>query len=207
MNQETIFAQWFPLLKKYWLPLILGSLGLILFAYGLIALFGSIGNSQKITFSSDSTQTASTQSIASQIQVDVEGAVISPGVYKLSLNSIIQDALVAAGGLSSDADRDWVAKNLNLAAKLADGAKVYIPKLGAETVLGSESLGAIGQSSALININTASAQDLDSLPGVGPATATKIINGRPYSDLNQLLDSKTVSQKVFDEIKDKISIY
>ena len=184
--------------------------GLIFFAYGLIALLGSINKPQDITFKSGSAANpaANSNSISqNQIQVDIEGAVISPGVYKLSQNSIIKDALVAAQGLSAEADRDWVAKNLNLAAKLTDGAKVYIPKVGEVSISSNQIPNSTDQTSSLININTASASDLDSLPGVGPATVTKIVNGRPYSDINQLLDKKAVSSKVFDEIKDKITVY
>jgi competence protein ComEA len=207
MDFEAILAQWVPLLKKYWLPIVLGFCGLIFFAYGLIALLGSFSKSQDITLKSASAPSNSNSTSQNLIQVDVEGAIVSPGVYKLASTSIIKDALVAAKGLSADADRDWVAKGLNLAAKLSDGAKIYIPRIGETVNSNQQSLSSNLQSSNLININTASSQDLDSLPGVGPATATKIINARPYSNINELLDKKVVSSKVFDQIKDKISIY
>jgi len=210
MDFEAIFAQWLPLLKKYWLPIALGFCGLIFFAYGLIALLGSFSKPQDISFKSGATEnsTSSASKPQNSIQVDIEGAVVAPGVYKLATNSIIQDVLVSSRGLSADADRAWVAKNLNLAAKLYDGAKVYIPKAG-ETAIpaaNSDSQVSIG-SQSFININTASSASLDSLPGVGPATVTKIINGRPYSNTNELLDKKVVSGKIFDEIKDKITVY
>lgn len=112
--------------------------------------------------------------------------------------------MIAAGGLSARADREWVAKNLNLAMKLTDGAKVYVPAFG-------ENAGAPGSSEALvsgtININTGSASELDGLPGVGPVTAQKIIDNRPYSSVQDLLSKKAVNQKVFDNIKDKISVF
>jgi competence protein ComEA len=179
MDFEAIFAQWLPLLKKYWLPLLLGFAGLLLFIYGIIAVLGSLSKPQEVTFKSESASNSSSINSTPQnlIQVDIEGSVVSPGVYKVANNSIIKEALVAAGGLSADADRAWVAKNLNLAAKLFDGAKVYIPKTG-ETlapVADSSDQGSLG-SQTLININTASSDSLDSLPGVGPATVTKITN-------------------------------
>jgi len=68
---------------------------------------------------------------------------------------------------------------------------------------GTSSVSAIG----LININTASSEDLDSLPGVGPVTADKIINGRPYQTINDLIDRKILTNKVFSQIKDKISAF
>jgi competence protein ComEA len=210
MDFEAIFAQWLPLLKKYWLPLLLGFAGLLLFIVGIIAVLGSMSKASDITFKSGSASNTSILSSTPQnsIQVDIEGSVVTPGVYKVANNSIIKEALVAAGGLSVDADRSWVAKNLNLAAKLFDGAKVYIPKTG-ETVApvaDSSDQSAIN-SQALININIASSDSLDALPGVGPATVAKITNGRPYTNINELIDKKVVSAKVFDEIKDKISVY
>jgi competence protein ComEA len=211
MDFEAIFARWLPLLKKYWLPLVLGFAGLLFFIYGLISILGSFSKPQDVTFKSGSvaTQANAGSSVSrSLIQVDIEGAVVAPGVYKLPANSIIKDALVSSQGLSADADRTWVAKNLNLATKLYDGAKVYIPKAGETVAPVADSGGQASISSqSLININIASSDSLDSLPGVGPATITKIVNGRPYQNINELLDKKVVSSKVFDEIKDKISIY
>jgi competence protein ComEA len=210
MDFEAIFAQWLPLLKKYWLPLLLGFAGLLFFIYGLAALLGSFSKPQEVSFKSASSSTQTDVNLPPQnaIQIDIEGAVVAPGVYKLAASSIIQDALMSAQGLAADADRDWVAKNLNLAAKLSDGAKVYVPQVG-EAVTQTADAGTQGvvDSQSLININTASSDSLDSLPGVGPATVAKITNGRPYTNINDLLDKKVVSAKVFDEIKDKISVY
>ena len=136
---------------------------------------------------------------------------MAPGVYKLADNSIVQDALVISKGLAGDADRAWIAKNLNLAAKLTDGAKIYIPAVGEEATQSTNSTdqtkSAVGSTTNLININNADSNALDSLPGVGPATITKIVNGRPYQNINDLLDKKIVSSKVFGEIKDKITVY
>ena len=204
MNVESLPTQYWPLLKKYWLPLALFSVGMIFFIYGLISFLGSASKPQVVTFKSDSTAVSSPK-IQDLIQIDIEGAVVSPGVYKLSQDSIIKDALVSSGGLSSDADRDYISKNINLAGKLYDGAKIYIPKVGENPIAAQTSVSTDQQN--LINVNTASADALDALPGVGPATAEKIINGRPYAKPNDLLDKKVVSAKVFSQIKDKISIY
>lgn len=210
MDVESIIAQYAPILKKYWLPIALFLLALIFFIYGLISFFGLASKQQDITFQkTDSTSTSvKTEAInQSSILVDVEGSVVTPGVYKLTQNSIIQDALVSSGGLSSNADRDFVSKNINLAAKLYDGAKIYIPKVGEVSVQNSQSSDSGGSTQSLINVNTASSDSLDSLPGVGPATVAKIVSGRPYTKPQDLLDKKVVSSKVFDQIKDKISVY
>ena len=136
-----------------------------------------------------------------EVVVHVDGAVVSPGVYKLPGGSRVNDAISAAGGMTDEADRS----KINLAAKIADGSKVYIPKLGEQldsSVVGSS---IAGQSvSALININTASESELDKLPQVGPVTAQKIVAARPYSSLEDLLSIKVVSKSVFAKIKDLI---
>lgn len=173
---------------------------MMFFAYGLIGLFASGRSaSEDIVF-----ETSSEKNLMEErtILIDVEGAVVKPGLYKLPLNSRIQDGLVAAGGLSLSADRSYVSKNLNLAIMLIDGAKIYIPILG-EAV---ESSGVLSASSQ-VNINTSSQSQLEELPGIGPATALKIINGRPYSSIEELSSKKIVGSKVFDQIKDKISVY
>jgi competence protein ComEA len=207
METEEIVARLLPMAKKYWLPLLLASLGLILFGYGLISLFINKQQSQD-SFSQGLSQPSVASVTPTLITVDVEGSVVSPGVYKLSEGAIIQDALIAAKGLSEDADREQVSKNINLAQKLTDSQKIYVPKIG-ETVsqIQQQALGAQPslQTTGLININTASAVDLDSLPGIGPVTAGKIINGRPYANINDLLSKKIVTSKVFGEIKDKIA--
>ncbi|HYM65593.1 MAG TPA: helix-hairpin-helix domain-containing protein, partial [Candidatus Sulfotelmatobacter sp.] len=117
---------------------------------------------------------------------------------------------ISAQGLSEDADRDYISKNINLAQKLSDGAKIYIPKIGEVVSLNQNSesnvLGVQAQTS-LININSATSESLDSLPGVGPVTAQKIINSRPYATIDELLSKKIVSNSVFTKIKDKITVF
>lgn len=192
-------------LKKHWLPSLLALLGLIFFVYGLIALLSQNQSSGDIKFETNSKPPS--KDVESLITVDIEGEVANPGVYRLKQGSIIQDGLVAAGGLSAQADRDLVSKNINLAIKLTNGQKIYIPKVGGSTlpsVFGSSTQTTI---TGLININVASESELDTLSGIGPVTAGKIINNRPYSTIEELTSKKVVSQKVFDQIKDKITAY
>jgi competence protein ComEA len=113
--------------------------------------------------------------------------------------------LVAAGGLSLEADRNWVTQTLNLAAKVKDGDKIYIPFVGgsgqSQEPTGSDPAG------KKININKASLSELDTLSGVGPVTAQKIIDNRPYAAVADIITKKVVSQKVYDTIKEQISVY
>jgi competence protein ComEA len=205
MDTQGFIFKYLPLIKKNWLPLSLGILGMIFFTYGLIGL----SSSDKVSSEDIVFETSKQNLQAKIILADIEGAVVKPGMYKLAENSRIQDGLVAAGGLSAQADREYIAKNLNLATKLSDGAKIYVPLIGEAVNSGSvpntSSEGvAVG---TLTNINTSSESQLDSLPGIGPVTAQKIIVGRPYSSTDELLSKKIVSSKVFDQIKGKITIY
>jgi competence protein ComEA len=207
MDVSELVLKYLPLVKKHWLPLSLGILGLILFVYGLIGLFSTNKRSESLISEANSPTQQPVE--IKTILVDIEGAVEKPGLFKLPQESRIQDSLVAAGGLSAQADRDYISKNINLATKLTDGAKIYLPFLGEAvnnaTVPNTSSEGiAVG---ALININTASESQLDSLSGIGPVTAQKIITGRPYSSIDELLSKKIAGAKVFEQIKGKISVY
>ncbi len=210
MDFHEILKKYLPFLQQYWIPLSLGFFGLIFFAYGLIALMDKPKPEDSgLIFESANSDTASSGAPLSgaKIMVDVEGGVIKPGVYSLAASARAQDALIAAGGLSNDADRSWVEKNLNLAAKLIDGQKIYVPKFGENKTSLSASSQDIAANSNGININSANLQILDSLPGVGPATAQKIVSGRPYGAIEELLSKKIVTEKVFGQIKDKITVF
>jgi competence protein ComEA len=141
------------------------------------------------------------------VTVDVEGEVMYPGVYKLKRTDKVQEALVAAGGLSSKADRDWVAKNLNRAESLSEGLKIYIPKAG--EVLGTETA-VLASKNQLININTATTEELEELPGIGPAMAGRIIEYRKtnqgYKDINELKMVSGIGDKLYEKIKNLVEI-
>lgn len=96
--------------------------------------------------------------------VDVEGAVVKPGVYSINLDARVKDTLIAASGLGNDADRDWVTKNLDIVAKVSDDSKIYIPRFG-ESVQATVLNSGIVRSAGAITVNSAGAQELDNLPG------------------------------------------
>ena len=144
-----------------------------------------------------------------EIWVDVSGAVVAPGVYKLAEGARIKDALVAAGGISSTADRTIVAKEVNLAAVVTDGQKIYIrEKLNGPRIGSGVTGGEAGATTAdKINLNTASLSELDSLWGVGEVRAGEIVKNRPYAKVEELLTKKIVTKSVFEKIKDQIVVY
>ncbi|HEX8965607.1 MAG TPA: ComEA family DNA-binding protein [Patescibacteria group bacterium] len=141
------------------------------------------------------------------IIVDVEGAVFKSGAYTIPENSRVQDALIAAGGISVDADQKYFEQKINLAAKLVDGAKIYIPRTGESILDSGAETATVGQQQTPININTASLAVLDSLPGIGQTLAQRIIDSRPYQAIEDLVTKKVLGQKVFDKIKDQLSVY
>lgn len=206
MEFEELSSKFIVFIKKYWLPLCLGILGLIFILYGLISLL-SEKQINRLEFSQNASQNNLASKSAVLIAIDIEGAIEAPGVYMLNQGSLLKDALVAAKGLSKLADREYVSKNINLASKLSDGQKIYIPKIGEDMTTSKNLSPNTSSAGSLININTASAKDLDSLPGVGPVTAEKIIQARPFITIDELVSKKIVSSKVFEEIKDLISAY
>jgi len=129
MDQEKLIS----FSKGNILALIIAGIGIVLVFLGLIQIFQNSSKNSGLVFEEDKEETSS------EIVVDIQGAVIKPGVYTLKSNSRMVDVLSKAGGLSEDADRDWVEKNLNLAKKAQDGVKIYIPRVG-EEILSNSSL-------------------------------------------------------------------
>lgn len=199
-----------PIWSVYKIPLIFGAASIILIGLAISLLVKSTQTSRPIEFSSEINE-ATIAGAMTGIVVDVAGAVTHPGVYELNRGARVEEALIAAGGLSKSADTDWVAKNLNRAMKVNDGVKIYIPEVG--EVETSHILGSVvatsetsSQNGSVISINNANQSELESLPGVGPVTAQKIINNRPYTSLDQLVSKKAVGQSLYDKIKSQLSL-
>jgi competence protein ComEA len=135
-----------------------------------------------------------------EILVDIQGAVNKPGVYKMPMGSRVEDLLNASGGVAEGADTKWVEINLNRAKKVSDGEKIYIPKFNDKSQM-------TNVKSNLIDINGATQVELEAIAGIGPATATKIITGRPYQELTDLVSRKIISAKLYTQIKDLLSVW
>ena len=144
------------------------------------------------------------------VVVDVGGAVIEPGVVELDAGSRVADAIEAAGGLAIDAD----CTTLNQAQLLQDGQKVYVPKEGeidASGALVDSSTQEVGQAATtFVNINTATLEELDALPGVGPATAQAIIDDReangPFASEEDIMRVSGIGEKKYEKLKGSICI-
>ncbi|HYZ97378.1 MAG TPA: ComEA family DNA-binding protein [Acidimicrobiales bacterium] len=146
---------------------------------------------------------------ATEVVVHVAGAVSSPGVQRLPPGSRVIDGLEAAGGALPDADLARV----NLAAPLADGQQVYVPKPGEQPpeVVGAGPSGGPGAGpGALVNVNTATAEQLETLPGVGPATAAAIIAHRdangPFASPDELIDVRGIGEAKLEQLRDLVAV-
>ena len=178
--------------------------GLILISLGFFFFRNvDIPSSTKIEVLNASSES---KDIPSELVVEISGAIERPGVYKLTQGLRIDDLLVVSGGLSVFCDKDWVDKNINRAAKLFDGQKLYIPKVG-DDLTTSPILSGGGDIGGSIGINSSDLKELDKLPGIGPVYAQKIIDHRPYSNTNELVSKGILSQSIYDKIKDLVTLY
>ncbi|MDY5287015.1 MAG: helix-hairpin-helix domain-containing protein [Lentihominibacter sp.] len=156
--------------------------------------------------------TVSTEETAAMIYVDVGGEVKDPSVVELPDGSRVTDAITAAGGLTEQADLT----DINRAAFVSDGEKIYIPSQVSELEDDGLSVGEGGgggtakSSDGRININTADSTQLQELTGVGPATAEKIIdyrkqNGR-FQSIEDIKNVSGIGDKTYEKLKDHIKV-
>lgn len=209
MNSESNLDD---LLSRLKVPIIVGIVGLVLLVGGIISsgiipktFMKSSKQLSPLTSASEVSSVKKTQ----DIKVDVSGAVASPGVYLLPIDARIEDALKVAGGITKSADPVFLSKTINLAQKVVDGMKIYVPSAGDILQSGSPSVpnASTPDQQILININTATLTDLDKLSGVGAVTAQKIIDNRPYSGIEELVTKKAVSRSVYEKIKGIITTW
>lgn len=199
--------------QRYRYPLLILLVGLVLSLLGLfIVKSGLIPPSAKVEVLSSTTSGEGTNEIA----VEIAGEILKPGVYKLASGSRVDDLLIISGGFTASADRVWTDKYLNRAAKLTDGQKIFIPSINEQSnVLSAKNTGGdqtvsstlSSDSKTLININTASLGELDTLPGIGPVYGQSIIEHRPYSNIEELLSKGALKSSVYQKVKDLVSVY
>lgn len=163
--------------------------------------------------------TTATANDTEQLVVDMAGAFNRPGVYRLAPNSIIDDAINAAGGLNGMADADYVAQKINRAALLQNHGKVFVPRIGQDlpatvteltgsTDTANDSVSA--NTTGMININTADAKTLESLPSIGPVLAGRIVQYRtlngPFASIDAIKSVPGIGDATFAKFKEQITI-
>lgn len=160
-----------------------------------------------------SQETSSTSS--NRIMVDVKGAVKKPGVYELPADSRVTDAIDLAGGFTAEANQ----KSVNLAKKLTDEAVVYVASQGEPIDDVGQEASAQGQGdlsgqssgeSDKINLNTATSQELQTIPGIGEKRAQDIIDYREekggFTSVDELKNISGIGDKTYEKLKDEVEV-
>lgn len=188
---------------------------LILLAFAILSTSLSLYSTLKSDTPPSPSPIIPTRSVAEskkdhqQIIIDVQGAVKNPDAYSIESGARLKDIIKISGGLSEQADVLFFAREFNLAEKLSDGQKIYIPSrsevLSKQIQTQSASSDSQSDIPLRINLNTASREELDTLPGIGSVSADKIIGNRPYSSLDELLNKKIVNSSTFEKIKDLVT--
>ena len=148
------------------------------------------------------------EEVVKTVIIHVAGEVKQAGVYELPLESRVINALQAAGGATRLADLD----QLNLAAPIFDGQKIYIPSITESTDLANKSrVSSPNYHSGKLNINQASLEELQQLTGIGPGKASNIVQYRNknggFSKIEELLDVSGIGAKTLEKIRDQITVY
>lgn len=181
----------------------IATLGLILLVVlvVIIALFNFFSGTNSVSVEASE---ASTEETKSEIQVHIAGEVKKPGLYKLADGARINDAVEAAGGFTENADKD----SLNLAKVVEDGEQIVVSAKGGGVAETGASASA--QNNGKVNINTADLTSLQTLSGVGPSTAQKIIDYRTangkFKTIEDLKKVSGIGDKTFEKFKDKICV-
>lgn len=191
-------------------------------AIGGVAVVLALGGASGATIEAPAGSFATPQSQGAEtasgaLVVDVAGAVVTPGVYRLGPGARVGDAITAAGGFGPRVDAVRVGVELNLAAALTDGAQIRVPSRddptasagGGGTGGADGGAGGGGGTRGLVNINTAAQSDLEALPGIGPVTAGKILEARAgarFKTVDELRERGLVGEKTFEKLKPLITV-
>ncbi len=199
MSPEGEYPSLSTMWQIYHIPILLGVLSLLFVVLSITIFIKSYQDVAPIEFRDGNSLATGAGELASEktILVDIEGGIVSPGVYRVAYGARINDLLILAGGFSKNADIAAVNKTINRAAVLSDGAKLYIPLI-------DEFPDPVVQPLPTFSVNTATAEELESLPGVGSVIAEKIISGRPYLSLEELVQKSVMSASLFDKCKEQL---
>jgi competence protein ComEA len=153
-----------------------------------------------------SSLSAAPPTTASQLVVQAAGAVAKPGVYTVPGTARVNDLIGAAGGLAANADPDQV----ELAAPLTDGERVYVPRVGESTLPPTGSSSGSSTGHGPVDLNRASEADLEALPGIGPALAQAIIDHReqqgPFRSVDDLADVRGIGPAKMEQLRPLVKV-
>lgn len=210
-----------PILKrlnKYVVEIVIITVALLITIVALAIYIKNNQGSNEEIVDTASTSLDNRLDKSTKIYVDVSGAVKKPNLYQVSFGARIKEVIDKAGGLSADADIMFFTRNFNLARIVSDQEKIYVPSIleinAGIFIQNQQTLNYISPAEVInnvpamdsISLNYATVEELDQLPGVGQVTANKIISGRPYATLEELLTKKVVNKGVYEKIKSLISL-
>lgn len=196
-------------------------------AFGAVAFFLAFGTGSSGSVLVEGTEALNVASMGPGSQgetspepdlvVEIVGAVARPGVFHVPAGARVGDLVEAAGGYSSRVDAARASQELNLAARLADGDQVRVPSRDDEVPAETAGTGGVAgtgpgggsKTGGLVDLNRATAAELESLPGIGPVTANKILSARdeaPFASVDDLRTRKLVGEKTFEKVKDLVTV-
>jgi competence protein ComEA len=195
-----------------WVPIVCFALAIALAVAAFIVAGSGAGGAVEVDGADIVTAAEPTASAgpagASGSLVEVSGAVVKPGVYRLAHDARIIDAIEAAGGFGPRVDMARADLALNLAAPIHDGEELHVPSRDDASPPAASS-GAVapgGASGGLVDLNTATEGQLDALPGIGPATVAKIVAARPFATVDELRSKGVVGEKTLEKLRPLVTV-
>ncbi len=193
--------------------LIGGALFLALMPTGGGVVIGSALTDASVTTTSDGTpagvELGRVVAPPGDLVVDVEGAVVRPGLVHVPSGGRVGDALARAGGFAANADLTQTASDINLAQQVTDGLKIVVPAIGQGHLGADDPASRPSVAGGLVDLNGATEAELDALPGVGPATIAKIVAARadaPFTTTEDLRTRDIVGDAVFQKLKGLVTV-
>jgi competence protein ComEA len=173
----------------------------------VVSLVGAAGTTSSIAVAPSPGSSHSGESVGTVVYVHILGAVATPGVYRLRDGDRVLDAVAAAGGFTPTADQ----RGVNLARFVVDGEQVLVPEIGAvDPGQEGQSGGGAGESPGKVNLNTATSDQLEELPRLGPEMASRILAWReangPFTSIDDLRNVTGIGEKTFEALKDLVTV-
>jgi len=199
-----------PMTVRDRIALAVGGLGLLAVCAAGVLLVGGLPDAgdplSSDPFADLASAASGTPPPTGLLVVDVEGAVSRPGIVRLPAGARVADAIAAAGGYSAEVDLVAAMQTVNLAGAVSDGQQIVVPIIG---VAGGSGGGGGGSGGGLVNLNLASAEALDALPGIGPVTIAKILAARqesPFQTLEELVERDVMTNAQLEDIRDLVTL-
>lgn len=187
-----------------WVPIVCFGLAILLAIAAFVVAASGPGGAVEVDGAdnvSSADPSGSAQTDAGRPLIEVSGAVVKPGVYRLADGARVIDAIEAAGGFGPRVDMARADAALNLAAPVHDGEELHVPSRDDAAQAAPSGGTPDGAPGGLIDLNTATEAQLDSLPGVGPATVAKIVAARPFASVDELQSKGIVGQKTLEKLR------